>query len=367
MIPFERFPPRSKIGTGSTETGFDLRRPNPTRELRRAPKIPQRQGLSDFHSKSPCGCPDRPCTVRGRLLSLSLLGENMGRFGEVGYIPGPPTRCHGASSGVSSVSDRLECSNNLRVMSTITGTPRPQKRPHGPGTGGMSEPWSRSEVDFSEVVGSQADEGRSSKAGPRSRRRAAEPVTSGAPDDKASATRAATSEPVGSDAPGGSAGPAHDDPDRSGVAWRSDDTIGRDDDALHRRGLADVIHQKLTSALGSGILTTFLVHVDGQWGAGKSTLLRFLKESLATADERWIVVEYDAWRHTKVGPPWLSLLLAVRAAVGRGFRSPVRRLWFHTGDRARLVRPWQLLAGTLLLLTTSVLVIALCEPTRVSR
>jgi KAP family P-loop domain len=55
--------------------------------------------------------------------------------------------------------------------------------------------------------------------------------------------------------------------------------------------------------------TSFLIHVDGPWGAGKSTLLNFLRAELG---RDWLIVEFDAWRQSNVGPAWWALLAALR-------------------------------------------------------
>ena len=54
--------------------------------------------------------------------------------------------------------------------------------------------------------------------------------------------------------------------------------------------------------------------MDGPWGSGKSTLLQFIGKDLTT--QGWLVVNFDAWRQSRVGPPWWSLLTSLRAALG---------------------------------------------------
>src|SRR5262249_50239185 len=61
---------------------------------------------------------------------------------------------------------------------------------------------------------------------------------------------------------------------------------------------------------------SFLIHVDGPWGSGKSTLLDFLAGELGKQeDDPWLVVRYDAWRQTRVGPPWWTLLVHLRQTL----------------------------------------------------
>jgi hypothetical protein len=72
---------------------------------------------------------------------------------------------------------------------------------------------------------------------------------------------------------------------------------------------------------------SFLAHIYGPWGSGKSTFLGFLKRELEgnakegnekvseaqSNDKRkkWIVVEFNAWQHQKISPPWWTLMDAV--------------------------------------------------------
>ena len=65
----------------------------------------------------------------------------------------------------------------------------------------------------------------------------------------------------------------------------------------------------------------FILHLDGAWGSGKSSLLGFLASELRTPamkgpDGRgdpipWIVVDFNAWQHQRIAPPWWWLLNAV--------------------------------------------------------
>jgi len=96
--------------------------------------------------------------------------------------------------------------------------------------------------------------------------------------------------------------------------------------------------------------SSFILHLHGPWGAGKTTLLRLLRKELApetdvvrkdkkTAlqellrkvlrretnvarpdESRWIVVEFNAWRHQWLDPPWWSLLNSVYLESLRSLR-----------------------------------------------
>lgn len=82
----------------------------------------------------------------------------------------------------------------------------------------------------------------------------------------------------------------------------------------------------------------FILHLDGAWGSGKSSLLHFLalelrEPKMKGPDGRepipWIVVEFNAWQHQRIAPPWWWLLNAV-------FLKGKRALW-HTSKWRWLV------------------------------
>lgn len=120
------------------------------------------------------------------------------------------------------------------------------------------------------------------------------------------------------------------------------------EDRLGRRGFAEALVRRLRALYaGRGLdlsdQGSFMLHLDGPWGSGKSSLLNFMREGLegdATEDGAgpgygpWVVVEYNAWRHQRVGPPWWWLLSAVRSGAVRALRrqSPLREAQFVLGD-----------------------------------
>jgi acylphosphatase len=101
------------------------------------------------------------------------------------------------------------------------------------------------------------------------------------------------------------------------VEWIPDsaDSISRQD-LLKRRPLARALAVRLQRIRIDEPDASFLIHVDGPWGSGKSTLLDFLAGELEQpGDDRWLVIRYDAWRQTRVGPPWWTLLVHLRQAL----------------------------------------------------
>jgi len=58
---------------------------------------------------------------------------------------------------------------------------------------------------------------------------------------------------------------------------------------------------------------TFMIHIHGRWGSGKTSILNFLRQELQSEHnkERWVVIDYNAWRNQRNGPAWWSLLTDV--------------------------------------------------------
>jgi hypothetical protein len=97
------------------------------------------------------------------------------------------------------------------------------------------------------------------------------------------------------------------------VDWLAD--APGDADLLQRKPLASALGHRLVR-ISEQDRSAFLVHLDGAWGTGKSTLLRFLRAELERAG--WLVVDFDAWRQSRIGPPWWALLVALRDAIASG-------------------------------------------------
>lgn len=104
----------------------------------------------------------------------------------------------------------------------------------------------------------------------------------------------------------------------------------------------------------------FLIHLHGRWGSGKTSLLNFLAADLRRRGaERCLVIEFNAWRHQRISPPWWWLMVEV-------YRQGTRELWGF--DRGRAVgvrlREWLWRArggwpGYLMVLVSAALLIAI--------
>ena len=82
-------------------------------------------------------------------------------------------------------------------------------------------------------------------------------------------------------------------------------------DELGREGIARVLAARIRD-MRRQERAAFLVHLHAPWGMGKTSLLNFLKEELGPdSGDPWIVVEFNAWRHQRIDPPWWWLMAAV--------------------------------------------------------
>jgi KAP family P-loop domain len=157
---------------------------------------------------------------------------------------------------------------------------------------------------------------------------------------------------------------------REHVRWVIDDPVDLSNDQLGRAAVAHALELQLVELVKIEDGRSFLVHIDGAWGAGKSTLLRFLRELVdpprkpaspggRRSHGRWLVISYDAWRQSRAGPPWLTLLSAVRNAVRAEQRGWRARAKFWLMERVLLLSAWQLVAMMLLLIVGVVAIITL--------
>lgn len=94
--------------------------------------------------------------------------------------------------------------------------------------------------------------------------------------------------------------------------WTDDPLLLLEQDLLGRAAFARFLAKRIAAiALESG---AYSIHVYGPWGAGKSTLLNFIGKELEkqkAEGSEWLVVEFNAWRHQHIEPPWWSLMEAI--------------------------------------------------------
>ncbi|GAA3561100.1 KAP family P-loop NTPase fold protein [Kribbella ginsengisoli] len=113
-------------------------------------------------------------------------------------------------------------------------------------------------------------------------------------------------------------------------------------DELGRQGFARVLARRIRDARKEEARNSeqadvprggaFIVHLHAPWGAGKTSVLNFLADELRKVDKRagekrCVVVEFNAWRHQRIEPPWWWLMTALYAGA-------VRELWKFDKPRA---------------------------------
>jgi hypothetical protein len=107
------------------------------------------------------------------------------------------------------------------------------------------------------------------------------------------------------------------------------------EDELGRFFVAGALAARLREAR-EGLEGPLLLHLHGAWGSGKSSLLKFLHRELThpttrfvpvggTRPDPWVVVEFNAWQHQRIAPPWWWLLTAVYHGGARALRNDFGR------------------------------------------
>lgn len=114
-------------------------------------------------------------------------------------------------------------------------------------------------------------------------------------------------------------------------------------DALGRQFFAKVLAGRLREAQASDAAAgdaagAFMAHIHGPWGSGKSSVLNFLRQELEGGKDPWLVVDFNAWKHNRIRPPWWSLISAVYEAARK---SPEIR---NNGKLWRIWWGWRLRA-----------------------
>lgn len=149
----------------------------------------------------------------------------------------------------------------------------------------------------------------------------------------------------------------------SAVEWQFDSPLrGVESDKLERGKLARTISMRLEQIARDRDGESFLLHLDGPWGAGKSTILGLLGRELEKGDLEWLSVKVDAWRQSRVGPPWWVLLTSLRAAqrANLGPWGRVRLRFAEAGHR--LGQAWLSYLVSFLVAVAALGVFALVKP-----
>ena len=77
------------------------------------------------------------------------------------------------------------------------------------------------------------------------------------------------------------------------------------EDQLGRAAFAHYLSKRIEAITNQR--EAYSIHLYGSWGVGKSTVLNFLRADLEK-DQKWLVVEFNAWQHQRIHPPWWSLM-----------------------------------------------------------
>ena len=85
------------------------------------------------------------------------------------------------------------------------------------------------------------------------------------------------------------------------------------DDKLQRRVLAEALYRRIEEIRRNSQKNkrgSFLVHLSGAWGSGKTSFVSFLEDCFKRnkIKKSWIVVEFNAWQHQRLVPPWWYLI-----------------------------------------------------------
>ncbi len=108
-------------------------------------------------------------------------------------------------------------------------------------------------------------------------------------------------------------------------------------DELGRAAFAEALATRIRR-LRSGddgktkLVGSFVVNIYGRWGSGKTSLLHFLREDLEKPsagnkqEPGWVVVDFNAWRNQRIGPPWWAVMNSV-------FTQSRRNLWKNKKSR----------------------------------
>ena len=166
--------------------------------------------------------------------------------------------------------------------------------------------------------------------------------------------------------PGSQAGPRPSPtPDRSarvtGDDLAADDQLGRARFAGH---LVGVVRQLVGRRGGVDEATgSVVVSVDGRWGSGKSVLVRLVLEHMRATRELPslmsiasepsplrdpVVVWFDAWKESALGPEWWSLSTAINRAVRHERALASRGVMTAVGAWRRLTHSAALVSATLI-------------------
>lgn len=107
------------------------------------------------------------------------------------------------------------------------------------------------------------------------------------------------------------------------------DTIAKTDE-LGRKLLIEILYDKVEKLWDkTNDNQPYTILLNGEWGSGKSSMLYYLEELLS--ENKWTVVQYNAWRNQRFEDPWWILVNKVSKEVpsdaSDGSRSHSHNYW----------------------------------------
>jgi hypothetical protein len=112
-------------------------------------------------------------------------------------------------------------------------------------------------------------------------------------------------------------------------------------DSLGRKVFAKVLAERLRSAQREARdipdFGAFIAHIHGPWGYGKTSVLNFMRTELTEGAQPWLVVDFNAWKHNRLRPPWWSLIKAIYETARKvpAVEGNWRRWWVWTSWKLR--------------------------------
>jgi hypothetical protein len=82
-------------------------------------------------------------------------------------------------------------------------------------------------------------------------------------------------------------------------------------DKLRRKAFAQALAMRVGRMRSEDDQSSFMLNIHGPWGSGKTSLLNFLSQELKRDLSPWVVVNFNAWRYQRIGPPWWWLITSV--------------------------------------------------------
>jgi len=118
--------------------------------------------------------------------------------------------------------------------------------------------------------------------------------------------------------PGPDPKPRRRDPEANKTRLRKDtpsatDQLGREELAESLVKMLGQLWQDANGSRGGAAENSLVLQLYGPWGAGKTSFINLMKKHLCATspvhgEKGWLCVDFNAWRHQHVDPPWWALM-----------------------------------------------------------